>query len=352
MEINISGGSYPIYIRPDFNDIPAALSISGLMGKRALIITDSNADHYRMELVFALSPYFTSLDAAIFPAGENNKTMATLEYLLTAMYDAGLDRASAVISLGGGVVGDLAALAASLYMRGIPYAALPTTTLACADSSVGGKNAIDFNGAKNIIGTFHQPAFVYMNVSTLATLSHNDYISGLAEVTKHAIIKDEGFFDYISSHKAEIAARDTSILTELFHKSCQIKAFFVERDERDHGIRQILNYGHTFGHAIESAADYTISHGFCVSLGMICAMHYAEMFPSQQRAKIIELLQYFGLPTKLPIPLTAEAIYANMRRDKKAKSGDINLIIADKIGQAAIIKGNPDKIISAISMIM
>jgi len=341
--VNLPNCEYPILFRPDFANLGEILHVSD-MRRKIFLVTDENIPKAYIRAICADF-------ICILPPGEANKNLAALERVYGEMADARLGRRDLVIGLGGGVVGDIAAFAAATYMRGISYAAIPTTTMAMADSSIGGKCGVDFRGAKNLIGTFYQPDFVYMPLNTLATLSDADYFSGLAEVVKHAIIRDRDFFQFLQKNRAAIIARDILTLANIFAKSCQIKAGIVAEDIRDFGIRRLLNFGHTFGHAIEQASDFALPHGYCVALGMVCAINYAPNFPADQKIQIMELLQSLNLPTKINLPISANDIFAQMQRDKKAENGAITLIIASQIGRADIISGDPAQIQKAITAI-
>lgn len=332
--------------------------LSGFLGKTALIVTDTAvAGLFLPDVAAVLSPHF-AISTHIVPEGELSKNFAELEKLLTACFQAGLNRKSLLIALGGGMVGDLAGFAASIYMRGIQYINLPTTLLAQADSSIGGKTGVDFCGIKNLVGSFFKPAAVYANLATLAALPDIQYISGLAEVIKYGIIQDVDLFYSIWNKRNLLAKRDLDALEGALRTCCAIKTRITEQDERDTGLRQILNYGHTFGHAIESICDFGLPHGHCVALGMVCAAAYShnEGAMSQENFdKICAILDFFSLPVKLPTEyrLSPRAILDMMHSDKKASKGDITLIISDVIGSAEI-RPNADKaaILAAIETIL
>jgi len=305
-----------------------------------------------------LSPHFSSLSHAILPPGEAEKNLSSLCALLTSFHHGALGRSSLVIALGGGVISDIAGFAASIYMRGISYISLPTTLLSMVDSSIGGKTGIDFDNTKNLIGSFHNPSLVYMNFGVLKSLDDTQYISGLAEVMKYGIIIDRGLFNYIDENKAEIVSRNSVVLEKIIRDSVGIKSKIVAEDEKEAGLRQILNYGHTFGHAIESLCNFSLPHGHCVGLGMICAANFSHNMGGMsmsQVQRITSLLDFFGLPIKLPrqYNLRAEDICDMMRKDKKAKDGAITLIVSHKIGSVEIINdAKQDAVINAIESIL
>ena len=320
------------------------LTEAKLSCRKTFIVTDENvAGLYLADLQAALSPLSANLPHFILPSGEAEKNLANTSALLTSFQQAGLDRSSVVIALGGGVVSDIAGFAASIYMRGISYVSLPSPLLAMADSSIGGKTGIDFGGIKNLVGSFHNPGLVYINLATLKSLSAAQYISGLAEVIKYGIIIDSDLFEYIQANREEIAGRNPAATEDIIRNSIRIKSGIVASDKKETGLRQILNYGHTFGHSIESLCNFSLPHGHCVALGMVCAANFSNnmggltMFHVEH---IRNLLAFFGLPVKLPpdYDITAEDIYDVMLKDKKARDGALTLIISHKIGTVDIIK--------------
>jgi 3-dehydroquinate synthase len=335
---------YPIHIENSWDMLPQRLIKAKLSDRKAFIVTDENvAGLYLANLENALSPLCANTSHFILPPGEAEKNLSNTAALLTSFRQAGLDRSSVVIALGGGLVSDITGFAASIYMRGIAYISLPTTLLAMADSSVGGKTGIDFAGIKNLAGSFHNPALVYINLAALKSLDAAQYISGLAEVIKHGIILDSGLFEYIHASRKEIAGRNPAALEKIIRDSVRIKSEIVALDEKEAGLRQILNYGHTFGHAIEALCDFSLPHGHCVALGMVCAANFSNnmdgltMFHVEH---IRNLLDFFDLPIKLPpaYDIKAEDIYGMMLKDKKARDGALTLIISHEIGTVEIIK--------------
>ncbi len=280
---------------------------------------------------------------ALLP-GEESKSFAALERSLEFMTSAGFDRRSCLIALGGGVVGDLGGLAASLYMRGIAVVHCPTTLLAQVDSSVGGKTAINLSRGKNLAGTFHQPTAVYADTETLATLSDPEYHSGLGEVVKSALIAGEETFAFLEQNLAPIRERDPELLAELVTRTVQLKADLVARDERELGPRKLLNLGHTFGHAIEHAAGYgRVPHGIAVAVGLSLALASArelDMLQDQELPiRLTQLLHNLSLPATLVelsaqcgIRLAAHDLLSGMRHDKKGAMGQPRLVIPRALG--------------------
>ncbi|MCL2752936.1 MAG: 3-dehydroquinate synthase, partial [Defluviitaleaceae bacterium] len=245
------------------------------MQKKAMIVTDNNvAPLFLNEVRKALCGVPWQISNHIIPAGEGSKNFRALTEVLQAMHEAGLDRGSVVFALGGGVVSDIAGFAASCYMRGINYINLPTTLLSQADSAIGGKTGIDFMGQKNLIGTFHAPHLVYTNIAALNTLPQQDYISGLAEVIKYGIIYDRGLLEFLYDNTQAVLERDEATVLHIVRRSCAIKTEVVMQDEKDKGLRQILNFGHTVGHAVESLSEFTLPHGYCVAIGMAQELQY------------------------------------------------------------------------------
>ncbi len=274
----------------------------------------------------------------VLPAGEENKRLARIEEICGAMLAGGLDRASALVALGGGVVGDVAGFAAACFMRGIPCLQVPTTVVAQVDSSVGGKTAVDHLLGKNVIGAFHQPMAVIIDMALLKTLPDREVCAGCAEIIKHGVIADADLFAYMEEHASEIVAGDLDALEYPIARSCEIKADVVVEDEQEHGRRAILNYGHTFGHAIETVSNYALFlHGEAVALGMVAAGALGQAlgmvddtFVTRQRACI----EAYGLPTRwdaLPVDDALEA----MKKDKKARAGTLKFIVPEGMGAVA-----------------
>jgi len=337
-EITVSLGerTYPILIgRSILEQLPKLIAMTGSKGAAALV-TDVNvsslyADQVK-ELIIqsGLQPVVCAM-----PAGEEHKRLERVEEFCGQFLQAGLDRSSLVIALGGGVVGDTAGFAAASYMRGIPFIQIPTTIVAQVDSSVGGKTAVNHAMAKNVIGAFHQPAAVLIDLDFLSTLPEREIQAGLAEVIKHGVIADPELFAYMEAHSNEILNRNLDTLLYPVRRSCEIKSEIVAADEREQGLRANLNYGHTFGHAIEAVTGYTeFLHGEAIALGMHAAATLSlelgltdDAFRERQRA----CLTAYGLPTHwpdLPVEDTLEA----MKKDKKVRTGTMKFIVADAIG--------------------
>jgi 3-dehydroquinate synthase len=324
---------------------------------RALIITDDTvAGLYLDRVTKSLSAAGFAVSTATVPAGEQSKSFDQLSRLCDECFCAGLERRSLILALGGGVIGDLAGFVAATYHRGIPFVQLPTTLLAQVDSSIGGKTAINLPGGKNLVGAFYQPALVLADIAALATLDARQFSSGLAEVVKHAMIRDAALFARLEADAAKILARDPATLGEIVARNCAVKAAVVSADEREAGLRAILNYGHTVGHAVEAIASYGVyTHGEAVALGMAAAAAIAcsrgfisDAVVAQQN----KLLGRFGLPTKLRRPLDADALLEAMRHDKKVRAGRLRLVLPVAIGETRIVDDVTDDELCAALAVM
>jgi 3-dehydroquinate synthase len=336
-ELTVSLGtrSYPIRIADGLLDAAASLPITG----PCLIVSDDNVGPlYAEQLKRAIG----RSDCPVWqmPAGEPEKNLARFAELLQAMAAQGLSRNATVLALGGGVIGDLAGFAAACYMRGIAFIQIPTSLLAMVDSSVGGKTAVDLEAGKNLVGAFHQPKAVWIDTAVLSTLPDREFRAGLAEVVKYGAIADAGFFAWLEQHADALLAKDPSALADAIAHCCQQKAGVVARDETEQGERALLNFGHTFGHALEVLGDYgTLVHGEAVAIGMHLAAAYSAhlgLAPEADSKRLQQLLSRLGLPTAMPPGMDADLLVAKMRLDKKAISGNLRLILWHGIGKAFI----------------
>jgi 3-dehydroquinate synthase len=272
------------------------------------------------------------------PAGEEHKSLDTAGRLYQGLTDAHAERATPVLALGGGVVGDLAGFVAATYMRGVPLVQVPTTLLAQVDSSIGGKTAVDHAQLKNMIGVFYQPRLVIADVETLKTLPEEEMTNGLAEVIKHAAIRSKDLFEYLDVNLNKARARDTGVLEEIVRENVKIKAEVVEQDEKEEGLRTILNYGHTIGHAIESVSDFQLKHGPAVAIGMVAAAKISRrmgLLDEEEVARLEDLLEKAGLPTAMP-DLDTERVLSAMGHDKKVRQARVRFVLLKSIGQAVI----------------
>jgi 3-dehydroquinate synthase len=343
LEVALAERGYPILIGSGLLDPDgeAAQTLRGEVPGRCLVVSDAQvAPRYLGRLAAALGRSQAELPNVVLPSGEAHKTLASFGQILDACAGAGLRRDDLLIALGGGVIGDLAGFAAASYMRGIGFVQIPTTLLAMVDSSVGGKTGLNLGAGKNLVGAFWPPRLVLADIDTLSTLDAREYRAGLAEVVKYAAIADPGFFDWLAARVALINARDPAVVARLVEVSCRHKAAIVARDEREQGDRALLNFGHTFGHAIEAALDYKgLLHGEAVAIGMLQAARLSErlgLANAADSARLEALLQALGLPTTPP-QITPERLLEPMALDKKATRKGLRFILWHGIGQARIV---------------
>jgi 3-dehydroquinate synthase len=336
LAVELAGRSYDIHIGSGL--LPQlARWIAPLQPSRLIVVTNPIVDGLHgfaaRRSLGALAP----LHAVLLPDGEAAKSMASVQQVLDALVDAGADRKSVVVALGGGVIGDIAGFAASIYMRGIRFVQVPTTLLAQVDSSVGGKTGVNHPRGKNLIGAFHQPAVVVSDTDALQTLPARELAAGLAEILKHGLLADAGYFDAIERDLPRLLACDAAALTEAIAGSCRIKAGVVARDERESGERALLNLGHTFGHAIESLTGYgTWLHGEAVGCGMCLAADLSMrcgLIDAAAVARVEHAVHAAGLPTRIAGLAKRDAI-ASMRGDKKSEAGRIRFVLLERIGRA------------------
>ena len=333
--------SYPVWIGAGLLADHARWR-AALRGRHALVISNTTvAPLYLPRIEAGLhglrwSPF-------LLDDGEAHKTFANVGRALEALAELGATRDACVIALGGGVVGDLAGFSAACWMRGIDFIQMPTTLLAMVDSSVGGKTGVNLPAGKNLAGAFHQPRAVVADLDTLTTLPEREYRAGLAEVVKGAAIGDAAFFAWLEQHAAALAARDPASVAEAIARKVQYKAGVVARDETEQGERALLNLGHTFGHAIETAGNYTaVLHGEGVAIGMRLAAQLSERLGMSQpadSARLQRLLEQLGLPSAIPPGMDAQQLLALMRLDKKNSAGQLRLILWRGIGRAEIVAG-------------
>ncbi|MFC4078086.1 3-dehydroquinate synthase [Salinithrix halophila] len=344
IQVELAEKRYPIHIGSGlFEKLPQFLEGIGWgRERRLMLVADSHVSPLYAERVLKpLEQAGFTVGQITHPAGEESKSLHTLERLVEDCIRFGLDRSGAVLALGGGVTGDLAGFLAASYMRGIPFIQLPTTLLA-HDSSVGGKVGVNHPLGKNMIGAFHQPAMVVFDTDVLKTLPEREILSGCAEVVKHALIWDASFADWLMEHHRQLMALEPEVTAEAIERGCRVKAAVVSQDEKESGIRAILNYGHTIGHALESVSGYgAFTHGEAVAVGMAGAALLGEalgtateVFPFTR-----ELLAAFRLPTHLSPVWAEEELLAAMKRDKKAKKGAYTFVLPTGIGSVVLQHG-------------
>ena len=348
VDIALAERSYPILIGPGLLSDAATL-LANIKARDLLIVTNRTiAPLYLAALTAALGE--RRLESVILPDGESHKTLDNFARILDALIETRMNRDAAVIALGGGVIGDMAGFAASCYQRGIDYVQMPTTLLAQVDSSVGGKTAVNHPKAKNMIGAFYQPRCVIADTSTLATLPDREYRAGIAEVVKYGLIYDAAFFQWLEENAAALLARNDAAVVHAIKRSCEIKAEIVGIDEREHGLRAILNLGHTFGHAIETATGYgTWLHGEAVAVGMAMAADMSARLgwlPETDRDRAVRLLERFGLPVQAP-RIGAERGRELMGMDKKVLDRRLRLVLLRRLGQADVVGDYPNQTLEA-----
>lgn len=330
---------YEIIFEKDFEALSDKVRELGFEGRKIAIITDSNVEKlYAKDVQKELNKVSKTVITYAIPAGEENKNLKEIEKIYKVLIENHFDRHDLVVALGGGVVGDMAGFASATYLRGIDFIQIPTTLLAQADSSIGGKTGVDFDEYKNMVGAFHMPRLVYMNISTLNSLSDRQYASGFAEVMKHGLIKDASFYSWLIENMYEIEDKDTDVVLEMVKRSCEIKKSVVEKDPTEKGDRALLNFGHTLGHAIEKAKGFSLTHGECVALGCVAAAFISwkkELIAMEEYYEIRDMFVPFNLPISVEDLEPSEVIKLT-KSDKKADGDKIKFILLKKIGKAFI----------------
>lgn len=331
--------NYDIVIRDDFTGLVQELEILDAASKKLCIITDSNVEkRYADSLAAVLAACCKEVLIFSFPAGEQSKHLGTVQDVYRFLIAHGLDRKDMLIALGGGVVGDLTGYAAATYLRGIDFIQIPTTLLAQVDSSIGGKTGVDFDQYKNMVGAFHMPRLVYMNLSVLSNLDARQYACGMAEILKHGLIRDASYYEWLIGHFMEINDRDMDVMEKMIYESCLIKKAVVEKDPTEQGERALLNFGHTIGHAVEKYKNFTMLHGECVALGAVAASYISwkrKLLSKEEYYEIRDMFVPFGLPISVT-DLDVEEILRLTRSDKKMEHGKIRFILLRQIGKAVI----------------
>jgi 3-dehydroquinate synthase len=338
LTVELADCSYPIHIGPALL-AQADLLQSAAGAGRALIVTNETvAPLYLARVRQALGE--TRAETLVLPDGEAHKTLETVGRIYDALLESGFGRDATLLALGGGVVGDITGFAAATYQRGIGFVQLPTTLLAQVDSSVGGKTGVNHPLGKNMIGAFHQPRAVIADTGTLRTLPDRELKAGLAEVIKYGVLGNEAFFAWLEKNIDALAGRDDTALAEAIQQSCRDKAHIVALDERESGPRALLNLGHTFGHAIETALGYgvwlhgeSVAAGLCMAADLSCR---ATLLKPAERDRIIALVARAGLPVRLPGSLKAADLHRHMLHDKKVLAGRLRLVLLKSIGEAIV----------------
>ncbi len=355
VRVQLRERSYDILIGENLLAQAGSFALARGQITQAIVITDDNVSHNHAQNVAAsLADAGVDVDILVVPAGEESKSIAVANQLWQEVLDAGADRKTWIVAVGGGVIGDLAGYIAASFARGLSFLQVPTTLLADVDSSVGGKVGVNLPTAKNMVGAFWQPAGVLIDTAALNTLPEREYLSGLAEIVKYGVILDAEFFAYLEDHADDILARDPAVLRHIIARSCQLKATVVEQDEREEtGLRAVLNYGHTYAHALEAVAGYgELLHGEAVSIGMPCAARLAlalGRIDSELVERQDNLLRRLHLPVKVPESLPEDALLAAMQRDKKVEHGRLRFVLPTRVGHVELVGGvDPQQVRKAL----
>ncbi len=341
--VDLGGRGYQIDVRPGLVAEAGALAAGLARPSGAIVMTHPVLlDRWAMPVVSSLRAAGVATALSVVPAGERHKTLRTVARLYDEMGAAGLDRKGLVVTVGGGVIGDMGGFAAATYLRGLRFVQVPTTLLAQVDASVGGKTGVDLPRGKNLVGAFHQPSAVYIDPGTLTTLPLRHVRSGLAEVVKHGIISDDRLLDFVAEASGRLLRRDPLAIEHVVVRSCEIKAGVVAADETEQGLRAILNFGHTVGHAVEALTGYRrFLHGEAVSIGMVAALCIGEVVgttPGEVRERVAPVLRALGLPVALPAELGAADLVRTMLLDKKAVRQRHRLVLAERVGRALVVE--------------
>lgn len=348
--------AYDIVLEQSYNSLYRELEKLNVINRKICIVTDSNLSRlYLKKVKEIVKSCAKEVITFTFPAGENSKNLDTVYDLYEKLIEAGFDRKDLLIALGGGVVGDLTGYAAATYLRGISFIQMPTSLLAMVDSSIGGKTGVDFHAYKNMIGAFHQPKLVYVNLSALKTLDDAQYYSGFGEIIKHGLIRDKEYYAWLKDHRQDIKNRDMAVLEETVYRSCLIKRDVVEKDPKESGERALLNFGHTIGHAIEKLLNFKLLHGECVAVGMVAAGYLSykrNLLSKDQFDDMVRVIKNFNLPVSVSGVRANEVLQATYH-DKKRDGGKINFILLFTIGKAYIDNTVSEKeLLDAINQII
>ncbi len=340
VHVELGERSYPILIEEGLLDRIGTDLRGRNIAKRFAVISDSHvASLYGDTLMQSLSGAGIEAELITFPRGEENKNLSTIGMLASKLAQKGFDRKDALIALGGGVTGDITGFLASVYMRGIPFVQVPTTLLAQVDSSVGGKTGVDIPEGKNLVGIFYQPRVVFVDPAVLASLPDEELKGGLAEVIKYGVIVDQEFFNFIEINRTDILALSSNVIVEMIARCCELKAWVVEQDELEGGLRRILNYGHTIGHAVEAASGFKLIHGLAVAIGMNAAAELAVLgghLVARESQQIRDLIQAYGMETDIPQDLDRVQITDYLKTDKKTVAGRVFFVLPTAIGKVII----------------
>lgn len=353
--VDLGQKSYDVAIAPNNLNQLGSLMLPLQLGKKVLLVSNPEIfQHYGEQVVESLTLAGFDVKSCTLPAGESYKTLKTLQIIYDAALEHRLERSSTLVALGGGVVGDMTGFAAATWLRGIQVVQVPTSLLAMVDAAIGGKTGVNHPQGKNLIGAFHQPKLVAIDPTVLQTLPPRELRAGMAEVIKYGVIWDRELFSQLeqSQHLDQMAAIDPILLHSLLERSCQAKADVVSQDEQEAGLRAILNYGHTIGHAVESLTGYTtVLHGEAVAIGMIAASRIAVelgLWTTECDRRQLALIEKAGLPTQLPLGLDIDQIIDTLQTDKKVKAGIVRFILPTDIGKVTITDQVPASVIRQV----
>ncbi len=351
VRVDLGDRGYDVHVGENVLEASGGLIAEVTKARTAAIVTNPRIGKlYTERVVKSLGDAGISAHVITIPAGERHKTLSTVRRVYEKMLDHRIDRTGMVIGLGGGVVGDLAGFVAATYLRGVDFVQMPTSLLAQVDASVGGKVGVDLPRGKNLVGAFYQPKIVLVDTGTLRTLPKAQFRSGLAEVVKHGIILDSDYYSYLERNLPAVMRLESEPLSRVVRRSVELKAQVVTRDERESGLRAILNYGHTVGHAVESLTGYTrVLHGEAVAIGMVAAAlisHGMGLADGSLAGRIADLLVRAGLPVKPPADVIPEAVVEAMKLDKKVARGKLRFVLVKEIGSAFISEDVTPEIIA------
>ena len=355
LTVNLGTRSYPIHIGSDIlRALGQLLKQHSFSAGRIGLVTDSHVGKlYRDPVTSALTAVGFEPVVIEIPAGEEHKNLAWLTFLYDKLVEGRLERNAPLLALGGGVIGDLTGFAAATFQRGVPFVQIPTTLLAQVDASVGGKTAVNHPAGKNLIGAFYQPRMVVIDVDTLKTLPKREFVAGVAEVIKYGVILSPELFGLLEEELSALLSLNPILLASIVKTCCQLKALVVEEDETEGDYRAILNFGHTMGHAIESATNYKcFLHGEAVALGMIFATHLSQqrgLCRSATRDRVARLIKKAGLPIQIPQDLAEEHLRIGIGADKKVTAGKVKFVCIEDIGKTRFEFLNPTEIIGYLS---
>lgn len=330
---------YSIYMQNDFKELINIINQKDYKNRKFMILTDSNVSKFYLnDIINLFKRNSNNVYSFIIQAGESSKTLDNVSLCYEKLIKEKFDRNDILIALGGGVVGDLTGFIAATYLRGIKFIQIPTSLLAMVDSSIGGKTGVDFKSYKNMVGAFYQPELVYINLSTLNTLKTPEFNSGMSEVIKHGLIRDKSYYKWLIEKISFIKDKNSTVLTDMIFRSCEIKKEVVEEDPKEKGIRALLNYGHTIGHSVEKLMNFTLLHGECVSIGIIAAslisLEKGHITISEYN-EIKDILETFDQPTMIE-NLSVDEIIETTKLDKKMDGNQIKFVLLNSIGNAYV----------------